>query len=152
VSDRQLLAAIGELHTKVDNHSALIEALTQTLAERVDPPLSYSVKTWCARHELSLPQYYKLSKAGKGPRLMAIGSEGVRVSRQADLDWVASASASARTWPTRSSGAIRVTPNARPRCMRGAKPTPISHPSERKPARRCERRAGNQRSYEEHGH
>ena len=51
---------------------------------------SYSIKEFLARNQLSESQYHKLRRHGRGPRVMSVGSCGVRISRQAELDWVSS--------------------------------------------------------------
>ena len=50
---------------------------------------SYSIKEFLARNQLSESQYYKLRRQGRGPRVMSVGACGVRISRQAELDWIA---------------------------------------------------------------
>jgi hypothetical protein len=50
---------------------------------------SYSIKEFLARNQLSESQYHKLRRQGRGPRLMSVGSCGVRISRQAEIDWIA---------------------------------------------------------------
>jgi hypothetical protein len=49
---------------------------------------SYTLKQFLARHKLSESQYHKLRRTGRGPRTMRTGSVGVRISRQAELDWI----------------------------------------------------------------
>jgi hypothetical protein len=49
---------------------------------------SYTITEWRARHGLSESQYHKLRRQGRGPRTMQTGDVGVRVSMEADVDWV----------------------------------------------------------------
>ena len=49
---------------------------------------SYTLKQFLARHRLSESQHHKLRRTGRGPRTMRTGSVGVRISRQAELDWI----------------------------------------------------------------
>jgi hypothetical protein len=50
---------------------------------------SYTRKQFRTRHKLSESQYHKLRRQGRSPRVMSVGSCGVRISRQAELDWIA---------------------------------------------------------------
>ena len=89
MSMRQIITYIGEVHERLDALTKQIEALSKTIKERSEPAASYTIKQWRGMHSLSEAQYYKLRREGRGPRLMSVGSEGVRISRQADLDWIA---------------------------------------------------------------
>jgi hypothetical protein len=50
---------------------------------------SFKLKKFLTRNDLSDSQYHKLRRQGRGPRVMSVGSCGVRISRQAELDWIA---------------------------------------------------------------
>jgi hypothetical protein len=63
-------------------------ALLVTLASEGEAA-SFTVKKFLARNDLSESQYHKLRRQGRGPRVMSVGSCGVRISRQAELDWIA---------------------------------------------------------------
>ena len=49
---------------------------------------SFTLEEFRKRHALSESQYHKLRREGRGPRLMSTGDVGVRISREADKDWV----------------------------------------------------------------
>jgi hypothetical protein len=49
---------------------------------------SYTLKQFRTRHKLSESQYHKLRRQRRGPRVMSVGSCGVRISREADRDWI----------------------------------------------------------------
>lgn len=49
--------------------------------------MSYSIEEWCKRHRLSRSTYYKLVRAGQGPRSMKI-LDCVRIGEDADKEWV----------------------------------------------------------------
>jgi hypothetical protein len=49
---------------------------------------SYTLKHFLARHRLSESQYHKLRREGRSPRTMRTGSVGVRISRDAERDWI----------------------------------------------------------------
>jgi hypothetical protein len=49
---------------------------------------SYTILEWRARHNISESQYHKLRRQGRGPRLMRTGDAGLRISIEADADWV----------------------------------------------------------------
>ena len=57
-------------------------------AAREGEAASFTLKKFLARNELSESQYHKLRRQGRGPRVMSVGSCGVRISRQAELDWI----------------------------------------------------------------
>jgi hypothetical protein len=50
---------------------------------------SFTLKEFQRRHRLSESQFFKLCREHRGPRLMAVGAVGKRISREADRDWVA---------------------------------------------------------------
>jgi hypothetical protein len=56
---------------------------------------SFTLEEFRKRHKLSESQYHKLRREGRGPRLMSTGDVGVRISREADKDWVAAREAEA---------------------------------------------------------
>jgi hypothetical protein len=47
-----------------------------------------TIKQFCARYSLSTRQFHTLRSQGRGPVMMSIGSDGLRISKQAELDWV----------------------------------------------------------------
>jgi hypothetical protein len=48
---------------------------------------SYTIDEFCQRHRFSRSLYYKLDKAGKGPRTMPLLG-CVRISEEAEREWV----------------------------------------------------------------
>ena len=56
---------------------------------------SFTSKEFQKRHKLSESQYHKLRREGRGPRTMSTGDVGVRISSEADKDWVAAREAEA---------------------------------------------------------
>jgi hypothetical protein len=68
---------------------ALTTLAALTNAAREGETGSYTLNQFRARHKLSESQYHKLRRAGRGPRTMRTGSVGVRISREAELDWIA---------------------------------------------------------------
>ena len=58
-------------------------------AAREGEAASFKLKKFLARNDLSESQYHKLRRQGRGPRVMSVGSCGVRISRQAERDWIA---------------------------------------------------------------
>jgi predicted DNA-binding transcriptional regulator AlpA len=66
--------------------SRVTDALAR-LAEG-DRRVSLTIAEWCARHGLSESQYHKLRKQNRAPRALKIGSAGLRISIEADADWV----------------------------------------------------------------
>ena len=56
--------------------------------------MSYSIETWCKRHDVSRSTYYKLKAANKAPRTMEVLG-CVRISEDADREWVAAREAEA---------------------------------------------------------
>jgi hypothetical protein len=49
---------------------------------------SFTLAEWRKRHGLSESQHHKLRRQGRGPRTMRTGDVGVRVSVEADREWV----------------------------------------------------------------
>lgn len=50
--------------------------------------MSFTIETWCERHDVSRSTYYKLKAANKAPRTMEVLG-CVRISEDADREWVA---------------------------------------------------------------
>lgn len=58
-------------------------------AQRESEAASFTLKEFQVRNWLSESQFHKLRRQGRGPRVMSVGSVGVRISREAELDWIA---------------------------------------------------------------
>jgi hypothetical protein len=54
-------------------------------AERPEPV--YSIKEWCVLRRISEPYFFKLQKAGKGPRVIHVGRRTL-VTGSADQSWL----------------------------------------------------------------
>jgi hypothetical protein len=91
---QNLAADIAELKTQM---ASVIEALAK-LAEAVAKPEvgSFTLKQFQQRHTLSESQYHKLRREGRGPRTMNTGDVGVRISTEADSDWIKAREAEAK--------------------------------------------------------
>jgi hypothetical protein len=84
-SAKQTFAAdIDVLKGQLSDVLAMLVALAN--AARETEAASFTLKEFRARHRLSESQYHKLRRQGRGPRVMSVG--GVRVSREADRDWI----------------------------------------------------------------
>jgi hypothetical protein len=94
-SVKQNIAApdIAELHDELRRVGETLAFLVTAARER--EAASYTLKQFLARHRLSESQYHKLRRTGRGPRTMRTGSVGLRISRQAELDWIAEREAEA---------------------------------------------------------
>jgi hypothetical protein len=77
----------AELRDELRRAVQMLELLVY--AAREGEIASFKLKKFLVRNELSESQYHKLRRQGRGPRLMSVGSCGVRISRQAELDWIA---------------------------------------------------------------
>ena len=87
-SAKQTFAAdIAALGRQLSNVLATLTLLVNAVGER--EAASFTLKRFLARNSLSESQYHKLRREGRGPRTMKTGSVGVRISRQAELDWIA---------------------------------------------------------------
>ena len=87
-SAKQNFAAdIAALKGQLSDVLAMLELLVN--AAREGEAASFTVKKFLARNDLSESQYHKLRRQGRGPRVMSVGSCGVRISRQAERDWIA---------------------------------------------------------------
>jgi hypothetical protein len=49
-------------------------------------PSAFTIAEFCRRNGISRAMYYKLQLAGKGPRVMAIGTHE-RISTESEADW-----------------------------------------------------------------
>ena len=56
--------------------------------------MSFSIEQWCNRHNVSRSTYYKLKAVQKAPRTMEVLG-CVRISEDADREWVAAREAEA---------------------------------------------------------
>ena len=55
---------------------------------KADPTaLAFTIKTFCAVHNISESKFFALKRQGHGPREMAVGDRGVRISAEAAADW-----------------------------------------------------------------
>jgi hypothetical protein len=87
-SAKQTLAAdIAALRDELRRVVQMLELLV--CAAREGEAASFKVKKFLTRNDLSESQYHKLRRQGRGPRVMSVGSCGVRISRQAERDWIA---------------------------------------------------------------
>jgi hypothetical protein len=78
---------IAELHNELHRVVQMLAPLVNTVSDGA--AASFKLKKFLARNQLSESQYHKLRRQGRGPRVMSVGSCGVRISRQAELDWIA---------------------------------------------------------------
>jgi hypothetical protein len=86
-SAKQNFAAdIAALKGQLSDVLATLAALAN--AAREGEAASFKLKKFLARNDLSESQYHKLRRQRRGPRVMSVGSCGVRISRQAELDWI----------------------------------------------------------------
>jgi hypothetical protein len=88
-SVKQNIAApdIAELRDELRRVGEMLAFLVNAASE--GEAGSYTLKQFLARHRLPESQYHKLRRTGRGPRTMRTGSVGVRISHQAELDWIA---------------------------------------------------------------
>jgi hypothetical protein len=77
---------IAELRDELRRVAEMLELLV--CAAREGEAASFTLKKFRARNQLSQSQYHKLRRQGRDPRRMRVGSCGVRISRQAELDWI----------------------------------------------------------------
>jgi len=47
---------------------------------------AYTITQFCDKHNVSRPMYYKLRKAGLGPKIMHVGAK-VLISKEAAAAW-----------------------------------------------------------------
>jgi hypothetical protein len=84
---QNFVADIDVLKGQLSDVLAILVALAN--AARESEAASFTLKKFLARNQLSESQYHKLRRQGRGPRVMSVGSCGVRISRQAERDWIA---------------------------------------------------------------
>ena len=80
-------ADIAALKGQLSDVLATLATLANAVRE--GEAASFKLKKFLARNDLSESQYHKLRRQGRGPRVMSVGSCGVRISRQAERDWIA---------------------------------------------------------------
>jgi predicted DNA-binding transcriptional regulator AlpA len=51
------------------------------------PRAAYSIREFCAQHNLSRGTYYRLRAQGRAPREMRFGGKLVLISQEAARDW-----------------------------------------------------------------
>jgi hypothetical protein len=51
------------------------------------PLLAYTIKSFCEAHSISESEYHNMKRNGLGPREMAVGRKGVRISHEAGAEW-----------------------------------------------------------------
>ena len=86
---------LADLKEQLGSVIATLTLLVDAAGER--EAASFTLKRFLARNSLSESQYHKLRREGRGPRIMKTGSVGVRISRQAELDWIAAREIEAET-------------------------------------------------------
>lgn len=86
---------LADLKEQLGSVIATLNLLVDAAGERA--AASFTLKRFLARNSLSKSQYHKLRREGRGPRIMKTGSVGVRISRQAELDWIAAREIEAET-------------------------------------------------------
>jgi hypothetical protein len=82
----KLAADIAEVKALLTTMVEALGVLSKAITE--PEPASFTIAEFRKRHRLSESQYHKLKREGRGPRTMATGSVGVRISREADAAWV----------------------------------------------------------------
>jgi hypothetical protein len=78
---------IAQLRDELSRVVQMLELLV--CMAREGEAASFKLKKFLARNDLSESQYHKLRRQRRGPRVMSVGSCGVRISRQAERDWIA---------------------------------------------------------------
>jgi hypothetical protein len=48
-----------------------------------------TIKQFCERHQISESKYIKLRKTGRGPRELMLGPRSIRITEEADREWLA---------------------------------------------------------------
>src|SRR6516164_8957731 len=86
---------IAELRDELRRVGEMLAILVNAASE--GEAASFKLKKFLARNHLSESQYHKLRRQGRGPRVMSVGSCGVRISRHAELDWIAARETEAET-------------------------------------------------------
>jgi hypothetical protein len=80
------LKQLAELIAQNARLTELVEGLVKSAKE--SERASFTIQEFCARNKLSERQFYKLKSQGRAPRMMSTGDVGLRISKQAELDWI----------------------------------------------------------------
>jgi len=83
--------------------TAVIKAAVEQVAHAANRG-SWTIREFCQRHSISECQYHRLRTQGRGPKTMNVGSQGLRISRQAEADWVADREREERKRPWHGGG------------------------------------------------
>ena len=49
---------------------------------------SFNIQEFCKRHNISPMQFFRLRKQGRGPRVLQAGRQALRISLEAEQDWI----------------------------------------------------------------
>jgi hypothetical protein len=123
-------ADIAALKGQLSDVLAVLVVLAS--AARESEAASFKLKKFLARNDLSESQYHKLRRQKRGPRVMSVGSCGVRISRQAELDWIAARETEAEAAKETDIAALAMQPAPAARTPLTAKPS-VAKPLTRTP-------------------
>lgn len=76
-------------HHDLAREVAALRRAFAKLLKVLDRPVGeadYTIAQWCAKRGVSRAGFYKMCKAGRGPRLIIVGGLR-RISREADREW-----------------------------------------------------------------
>jgi hypothetical protein len=99
MSIKRITDDLAELRAQVGAVSEVVNKIAEQLrlaANRDEPPAMFTIKQFCKRNAISERQYFKLQREGRGPRTMSTGTVSLRISRQAEIDWIADREAERR--------------------------------------------------------
>jgi hypothetical protein len=84
---QQVIFALASDLAELKNQLGQVSRALAKLAENGERA-SYTITEWRARHNISESQYHKLRRKKRGPRTMLTGDAGLRISVEADREWV----------------------------------------------------------------
>jgi hypothetical protein len=81
---------LAGLHTELRDIAAKLELLAQLakMAVAASERKSKTIKELCAKHGFSESSFFKMCREGRGPKMIAIGTAGRRITPEAEDAWL----------------------------------------------------------------
>ena len=84
---KEIAASIADVKTQIADLALIVASLKKSDAP--DDLVSFSIERFCKRNGISKRQYFKMQRQGIGPHTLKIGGrKGIRISLEAERDWI----------------------------------------------------------------
>lgn len=90
MKDAASASDLAGLHAELRDIAAKLELLAQLAKTAVaaSERKSKTIKELCAKHGFSESSFFKMCRQGKGPKMIAIGTVGRRITPEAEDAWL----------------------------------------------------------------